>query len=316
MADGIFTGVVLTVRDGQVLNVRSVGFVDGGTRLPWSAATPTQIASISKQFAAVVALLLADCGVLDLDDAVRRHQKSAPPRWDDVSLRQLITHTAGVSHWSEAPGFVPATSMAAAERLERIFAAPLHRPPGTEWRYSSPGYIVLASALGAAAGRPYQALVRDLIIDRLGLAATTVGEIPREGARGYRGESEVASWNLETMPGTGDIWSSATDLAAFLAALHSGQLLPTSAQKVFREMQVPRQNDASDGALRTTSYGCGHFIGTVRGAEARLHPGDNPGYLSLAAWLPQQRSVIVALSNDEKCDIEAAVVAAVDNVLA
>jgi hypothetical protein len=60
-------------------------------------------------------------------------------------------------------------------------------------------------------------------------------------------------------------------------------------------------------ALVTTAYGLGHFIGSVNGHLTYLYPGDNPGYQSLAAWLPATATTVVALSNHENGDIEAAV---------
>jgi CubicO group peptidase (beta-lactamase class C family) len=105
------------------------------------------------------------------------------------------------------------------------------------------------------------------------------------------------------MPGTGDVWSTAGDLARFLSALHSGQLLPSTVQPLLHQLRVPHPN-SSEGSIRASAYGAGHFIGTVDGHRARLHPGDNPGYQSLAVWLPETSTVAVVLSNDEAVDIE------------
>jgi CubicO group peptidase (beta-lactamase class C family) len=308
-----FNGAVLTARDGAPLDTSCEGLADRARGLQWSAHTPSQVASISKQFAAAVALLLADQGVVGLDDPVRRHLPIAPSQWEDVSLRQLMTHTAGVSHWSELAAFVPSAPMHAAERLAGLLDGPLVARPGSEWRYSSPGYIVLAGALAAASGRPYAELARELIVDRLGLQATTIGEPPGDAAAaGYRDGEPVAPWELHTMPGTGDVWSSASDLLRFVTALHTGALLPSSQQDVFRELHVPLPPKAAEPrSIHTVAYGCGHFLGTVHGDEARLHPGDNPGYLALAAWLPSTQTAVVALSNDEASDIEAIVADAV-----
>lgn len=309
MVDTRFQGVVLTARHGELLDVACSGFADRDAELLCTPQTRSPLASVSKQFAAVVALLLVDRGVIELDDSVRRHLPDAPAQWNDVSLRQLMTHTAGISHWSDEPGFVPSTPMDPAERLALLLRSPLITEPGTEWRYSSPGYIVLAGALAAAARTPYSQLVTELIIDELDLRSTAAGE-PKAAtaAQGYRAGERVDPWQLHSMPGTGDIWSSATDLLRFLTALHSGALLPPPAQQTFRELRVPLPNTSpATDAIRTSAYGCGSFFGTIHGADARLHPGDNPGYLSLAAWLPESRTVVVALSNDETSDIETAV---------
>jgi hypothetical protein len=66
--------------------------------------------------------------------------------------------------------------------------------------------------------------------------------------------------------------------------------------------------DPSEPTTTTTSgYCAGHVHGTVNGRPAVLHPGDNPGFQSLAAWLPDHSAVVIALSNDEDDDLERAV---------
>lgn len=296
-------------RDGSVIEESCDGFADVEAKLGWTLQTRSQIASISKQFAAALALVLADHGAITLDDSVASVLSGCPAQWGDVSVRQLLAHTSGMSHWCDLPGFDPRQSLGAPERLKKLLAAPLADPPGQTWRYSSPGYIVLSAVLETVGQRPYSQLLSVHIIDRLGLTRTTAGEAGRTGtAHGYKFGEPVAPWPLHTMPGTGDIWSTARDVARFLTALHGGELLPKAVQPRLHDMSVA-QGQAGDRTARivTDRYGLGHFCGTMDGHFAYLHPGDNPGYQSLAAWLPDTRIVVVALSNDEAEDIEQSV---------
>jgi CubicO group peptidase (beta-lactamase class C family) len=270
----------------------------------WTIETRSQVASISKQFVAACALILIDRGAVELDDPVSRHLPAAGSAWDAVSVRQLVTHTSGMSHWGDQPGFAPSTPTPAGERVRWFLAAPRTGRPGEAFRYSSPGYVVLSAVLAAAAGRPYEELARELIIEPLGLAATHLGSAGSgPAALGYRAGEPVASWDLGSMPGTGDVWSTAGDLARFVSALHTGGLLPPAVQPLLREVQVARP-DSSDSRISAHAYAAGHFVGTVDGQPAYLHPGDNPGYLSLALWLPDSSTAVVVLSNDETDDIE------------
>lgn len=281
---------------------RVSGFADRAADRPWTTGTRSQVASISKQFVAACALVLVDRGVLGLDDPVSRHLPGAGPAWDDVTVRQLLTHSSGMSHWGDHPGFAPSAPTPADERLRLFLAA--RRSGAGEFRYSSPGYVVLSAMLAAAAGRPYERLAQDLVIEPLGLTATSLGS-PGTGpaALGYRAGESVPSWDLGSMPGTGDVWSTVADLARFVAALHTGELLPPSVQVLLHEVRVPYA-DSSDSRVRASAYAAGHFVGTVDGQPACLHPGDNPGYQSLALWLPETSTTVVALSNDEADDIE------------
>lgn len=306
-ADRQFSGVRLIARRGARPECVSSGFADRNGGVPWTPDTASQIASISKQLVAVVSLLLADRGVLRLDDPVAALLPEAPPQWQKVTLQQLMTHTSGLPHWSDRPGFDPSVAVAPERRLRHFLGVPLPDGAGATWQYSSPGYVVLGAAVERAARRRYADLARELIIDPLALAATTIGTTPKgQIARGYRRGQPVPPWDLASMPGTGDVWSSALDVGAFLTALHDGGLLPPSALTILRNTNVPLGRGADRSApVATTGYSLGHFIGSVNGRPARLHPGDNPGYQALAAWFPANGTAIVILSNDETDDLEA-----------
>lgn len=291
------------------------GFANAAAQQPWSPHTRSQIASISKQFTAVVALMLVARAVITLDDPVAEVMPDCPSQWNAVTIRQLITHTAGVSHWCDLPGFRPAEALDPAQRLEQLLAGPLTNRPGRRWLYSSPGYIVLAAVLESAAHTPYSQLVIEHILIPLGLTEMIIGRRPTDDvALGYRCGRLVPAWPLDTMPGTGDICCSANDLARFVTALHEGTLLPAGVQPLLHHLalrqpvpQAPASIEQPTKLITTTHYCAGHFHGTVNGRPAYLHPGDNPGYQSLAAWLPDANAVIVALSNDEHDDIDKAV---------
>lgn len=219
----------------MVLAYEWSGPADRRAAVSWSARTASQIASISKQFVAVVSLLAVDQGLLGLDDAVATLLPEAPAQWRAVTLKHLLTHTSGLPHWCERPGFDPAIVLEPEQRLEQLLDAPLDGEPGAVWRYSSPGYIVLSAVLERATGRAYSDLARELIIDKLALSGTTIGSPPSDQvARGYRDGQDVPPWDLSTMPGTGDVWSTALDVAAFITALHEGTGCATASRRQSR----------------------------------------------------------------------------------
>lgn len=131
--------------------------------------------------------VLADQGAVTLDDSVASVIPGCPEQRNKVSACQLLTHTSGMSHWCDLPGFDPAQPFDLAGRLTLLLAALLTDPPGQTWRYSSPGYIVLSVVLESAGQRPYSELVHEHIIDRFGLTRTTVGHGGGcDAAHGYK----------------------------------------------------------------------------------------------------------------------------------
>jgi CubicO group peptidase (beta-lactamase class C family) len=257
---------------------------------------------VSKQFAAAAALLLAESGRLALDDTVDRWLPGGPPQWSGVTLHHLLSHTAGVPHWLEAPGLDPAQPMNIGERLAVIQRTPLRTAPGQAWHYSSPGFLLVGRIVELASGQPYAQFVTERILAPLGVTATAVGGRPDDlAARGHQDGQPVAPFDLDTMPGTGDLWSTAADLTRFTIALHTGELIADGSLRAMLTPHAPLDDD--DGDLTTTGYGYGMFTGTFAGHAAYYHPGDNPGYLSFAGWIPDRSASVVILANDASVEM-------------
>ena len=280
------------------------GLADADDGVPCTPATRFQICSVSKQFTAAAVMLLVESGRLDLHEPLARWLPEGPPQWRQVTLHQLLSHTAGVPHWLEAPGLDPAEPMRISERLEVIKATPLRTEPGAQWHYSSPGFLLAGLIVERASGQPYREFLTERILSPLKLTKTTMGRAPDDAARGYTDGQLVPPWDLDAMPGTGDIWSTTADLARFTAALHSGELVaPSSLRAMCTAHANLDDDDDGEPRLTTTGYGYGTYTGTFAGHSACYHTGDNPGYLSFACWIPDLAASIVILVNDEAVNI-------------
>ena len=134
--------------------------------------------STSKSFAAAVILKLEAEGLLSLDDTVGEWLPQYPA-WSDVSIRRLLNMTSGIPNYSETE----AMSRAWVEYPARDFTAEelvaLAYPTGhddlpvtTGYHYSNTNYILAGMIAARAAGKPYPALVEDLILEPFGLRST------------------------------------------------------------------------------------------------------------------------------------------------
>jgi CubicO group peptidase (beta-lactamase class C family) len=306
--EGLRGAAIVTRAGGVRLEVAS-GLADAEAGAKCTPRTRFQICSISKQFAAVAALLVAEAGGLDLAEPVARWLPGGPAQWQQVTLQHLLAHTAGVRHWGDAPGFDPSQAMDLGERVALIQQTPLLTSPGTRWHYSSPGYLLVGHLVAQASGQPYPDFLTGQVLVPLGLTATSTGtdQAPASVARGYRDGQPVTPWPLSAMPGTGDVCSTVADLGRFTAALHSGSLISRRSLEamVTPHAPVPEDQGTSDGWLTCDGYGFGQYVGRIAGHAAYFHTGDNPGYRSLAVWLPGQEACVAFLSNDEAADTEA-----------
>jgi CubicO group peptidase (beta-lactamase class C family) len=297
-------GAAMVTRGGSVEADLAGGLADVEAGVPCTSGTRFQLCSVSKQFTAAAVMLLVESGRLDLGEPVDRWLPGGPPQWRQVTLHHLLSHTAGVPHWLETPGLDPAEPMSISERLEIIQATPLRTEPGAQWHYSSPGFVLAGLIVERASGQPYREFVAERILSPLKLTQTTMGGIPGAAARGYRDGQPVPPWDLDAMPGTGDIWSTTGDLTRFTAALHSGELVAASSLRAMRTAHAAiDDDDDAEPRLTTTGYGYGMFTGIFAGHPAWYHPGDNPGYQSMACWLPDRAASIVILVNDEAASI-------------
>jgi CubicO group peptidase (beta-lactamase class C family) len=141
----------------------TAGPADAEAGVPCAAGTRFQVCSVSKQFTAAAVMLLVESGRLDLDEPVGRWLPGGQPQWRQVTLHHLLSHTAGIPHWLEAPGLDPAEPMKISERLDIIQATPPRSEPGARWHYSSPGFVLAGFIVERASGRPY----RDFLAERI-----------------------------------------------------------------------------------------------------------------------------------------------------
>jgi CubicO group peptidase (beta-lactamase class C family) len=294
----------MVTKGGSVEADLAAGPADIEAGVLCSSGTRFQLCSVSKQFTAAAVMLLVESGRLVLREPVARWLPGGLPQWRQVTLHHLLSHTAGIPHWLEAPGLDPAEPMTISERLEIIQSTPLRTDPGAEWHYSSPGFVLAGLIVARASGQPYPQFLGERILSPLKLTGTTVGGTPGAAARGYKDGQPVPPWDLDAMPGTGDIWSTAGDLSRFTAALHSGELITAASLRAMCTAHAPIEDDEEgEPRLTTTGYGYGMFTGIFAGHTACYHTGDNPGYQSFACWIPGRAASIVILVNDEDVSI-------------
>ena len=290
----------------------SVGSAAGPGSEPCSPRMRFQAGSISKQVMSVVVLALAQRHQLELDQPIGHWLAELPASLRLIRLAQLLSHTSGMGHWGDIPG-LPALLETPPDRddlVARIIDAPLVSPPGSRWRYSGPGFLVVSLVIEAVTGRPYGDVAAELVFSRAGMGATTSGQFPVSdsdvGLGHHGGQPIQVHQGFTRIPGTGDLWTTTTDLLRYSYALRHGELLdpPTASQLWTRHAEL----DSPDPTGQPTSaraYGYGTFLGRVNGQDAWYVPGDNPGYQSLLAYLPDLDVDLAILGNEDAPGVNA-----------
>jgi CubicO group peptidase (beta-lactamase class C family) len=299
-------GAVRLVRGDEVVVDRVFGWADVAQRRPVTASTRFQIASVSKSFTAAAVVVAASRGLVDLDADVRRwFGRPRTSAWAGIRVHHLLTHTSGLRHWwsgDEGPDLTAAIDEG--DLVAQIArTAPLF-PAGSDWSYSSPGYVLLAMIVERAADRPYREVLADWVLAPAGLGSTfagNAGDRP-DVACGYAedGATPAPSVDLDTVVmGAGDVWSTTADLVAWCEALDEpGRVVDQPWWQMLATPHVP--------VSRTdTGYGYGWFVGPLAGFPAVYHSGDNDGFRAFCGWDVHERVRVVVLSNRDGVDAEA-----------
>ncbi|MEM7198962.1 MAG: serine hydrolase domain-containing protein [Planctomycetota bacterium] len=296
-------GLAAVVVSGErVLYERALGVAEVGERRPMTLDTPLAIASLSKCFVAALTVSLAEADVVDLDAPVRQWVDEIPESWPPITLRHLLSHTAGVADYIDFPN-MRQRYQREAPRAEILAELLSHAPafePATRFDYSNGGFHLVGHAIEQAAGDSLANLLRDRVFQPAGMARARLLEPEADDddvAVGYvAAETGVApapyssrNWSYAA----GAVVASARDLAHWIQALARGEVLERAQLRtLWTATRLP------DGS--TAPYGLGHQL--QRGANFTLayHTGRKPGFHATMGTLIEQRlSVIVLLNRDD-----------------
>jgi D-alanyl-D-alanine carboxypeptidase len=286
-----------------LLAVQAFGVADRERRIAATPQTIYQIGSVTKVFTATLLVKLVENGTLRLDDRVGKWLPSDAVPDDAMTLRHLVTHTAGLPHDPvnrvDQDGVMQPYSRQ--DLLTGLRATVLQSPPGTRWSYSNLGFALLGYLMERATGQTYEALVRRYISAPLAMHATAIAPIDESGlAIHYWPEDnprrQRPRWRFGEVAAFGGLTSTVPDLSLFVA-LHLRTLedeRPPLSGLAIARMQTPQ-----------TVFGAwdrGMGIGWMMlrqpdGTVAVHHGGEVDGHSSFIKLSPANRVGVIVLSN-------------------
>jgi CubicO group peptidase (beta-lactamase class C family) len=290
------------IRGGKLAFVKGYGAADLTHGLPFTAETPTNIGSSSKQFTGFALALLASRGKLSLNDDVRKHIPELKDFGKSITLRHLLTHTTGYRE------FINTLLIEGRQVLEGDYIGPdevirvinrqptLQNEPGAEFNYNNSAFSLATIVVERVTGRPFSEWMREEVFLPLGMTKTWVranpgqiipgrssGYIPGEG--GFR---EVR--DLHGSAGAGGIHTTPGDVAKWLRNLKTGEL---GGPAVIKE--VTTSFVLNDG--KPSNYGYGIFLDSTRGVRRWQHGGNDIAHSSTFVYYPDLDAGYVVFSN-------------------
>lgn len=292
---------VAVIGDGAVAWARGHGVLQVGRPEPVASDTLFQAASVSKPVTAIAVMRLAEDGRLDLDEDVNRYLRSwrvpANGAWQPwVTLRQLLSHSAGVTVHG-FPGYPlgrPIPSLLQVLGGEPPANTPPIRVdtvPGLQRRYSGGGTTIVQQLLIDVLGEPFPAVMRELVLDPLGMRRSTFEQplpVSRwgEAASGHWGgwgtsATVHGNWHVYPEMAAAGLWTTPSDLARLAIAVQVAK-----ARRPDRVLSPELVGQMLTPQIETTGIG---FALEGEGATLRFgHDGGNHGFVCrLTAYADQ-----------------------------
>lgn len=292
---------------GRLVWQGAIGYSDLNNLIPATEDTRYRIGSIAKPMTAVVALRLQEQGRLNIEQPFSAYVKDFSETHGQITLKQLLSHQAGVRHYINDIGENFNTTEYASTRAAAAIVEhdALLFPPGEGFHYTTYGYTLLALAMEQAARRPFEQLMNDELFSPLHLGATRLNKaghaVGKEISVPYLelGDALYRSPepNVSNKYAGGGILSTPTDLVQFAHALLDDALLSKESRELLWTT-VPLAN----GDRNPENYALGFRIGEDELGKFVHHGGKSVGGFSFLLIYPEQQWVVALTINSTPGD--------------
>lgn len=301
---------VAVINDGVVEWTRGYGVVtDGGAAV--DSQTLFQTGSIGKMITALAALILMERGMLDLGRDVNDYLTSWHLPDSDiaegmaVTIEQVLNHSSGLTGHGFG-GYTPGDTLPTLRQIldgkppANTEAVRIAWKPGSRWKYSGGGYLVIQQVIEDVTGTPFEQIVEELVFQPLGMTRSVYGatlspNLLENACAGHGGDGSVMEGRYRAMPEYGagaGLWSTPSDLARLtLGIMHAYVRQPDGfvSQTTAHDMLAPRLG----------GYGLGAFVRGERDSFAFFHGGDNAGFHAFLVAYPVRGAGVVVMTNGD-----------------
>jgi CubicO group peptidase (beta-lactamase class C family) len=309
-------GLSVAVGTGDgIVWAEGFGWADLDNQVPVSPDTRFRIGTASIALTSAAVGLLLEQDRLRLDEPIRTYVPEFPEKQWPVTLRQLMGHRAGVRNDAGDEGPLGEHCERTVEGLQLFGEKPLLFEPGTRYRFSSFGWILVSAAVEAAADEPFLNVMRTRVFEPLGMNDTrpdsatgpvrhrATSYFPRFGADPRYGLHLTRPIDYSCYAGSNVFLSTPSDLVRFGLAINGGQLLRPATVQL---LQTPQRLSSGE----ETGYGLGWDVETVTlgGAPARWvgHDGTSMGgMVASLVTFPEHGLAVSVMSNIAYAEVEA-----------
>lgn len=299
---------VVVVRDGKVVLNNGYGIANELTGTKVNEHTLFQAGSISKPVAALAVFKLVQQGKLDLDTDVNQYlktwkiPKSKYTKKEKVTLRQLLSHTAGLNVHG-FPGYPLGADIPSTEDVlngkGNTSEVKVITTPGEKWEYSGGGYTIMQLVVEDVSGMPFHEFMDKKILPEIGMTESTYsynlsGEKKKLASAAYEMNGDIYGepWNNYPESAAAGLWTTGADLAKFCLFIQKDEAERREGSisgELIREMLTPGKGN----------WGLGLSI-SGEGPELRFgHGGKNAGFTNDMYAFKNKKDAIIILTNGD-----------------
>jgi CubicO group peptidase (beta-lactamase class C family) len=319
-ANKLFNGVILIAENGKPVYEKSIGYRTYADKKQLKKTDIFELASVSKQFCALVIMQLKEKGLLKYDDLVEKYLNIP---YKGITIRNLLTHTSGLPDYQQIMDQNWDKNKVANNNDIIEYLNKYHPPhlfaPGEKYTYSNTGYVLLASIAEKVSGRDFIEYCNREIFQKIGMNQTAIRTLEEKAAvnnfaighiydtekSGFIRADSFPSSNytiwLGNRKGPGRISSTAQDLLKWDNAIRNDQLI---SKETLQEAYTPMK--LNDGTF--SNYGFGLELVFINNSlQIVWHNGDNPGYKTLIMRDLIYHRTLIILTNNDAIDMNAVI---------
>ncbi|MBT2491922.1 amino acid adenylation domain-containing protein [Streptomyces sp. ISL-96] len=298
---------IALLRGGEVVSVEGYGVTAADRPEPVTPRTAFQVASVSKHVTMLAVLQLVGDGVLNLDADINRYLTTwQVPDGARITLRELVSHQAGLSHVAPT-NYLPAELMPDIPEIlggrPPATNAPVRaeHPAGTVFKKSNINFSVLEQLLADVTAEPFEAMMRRLVLDPLSMADSTfdqnrpaVAPVPVAVGHDPDGTPIPGRWRVRNEVAAGGLWASAEDLAKVALEIRRAYL-GEPGTLLSRPLAQQMLTIWHPGSF----YGLGTVVDTTGGDLEYGHGGRTVGYRVGTFTRVDSGEGLIVLTNSE-----------------
>jgi CubicO group peptidase (beta-lactamase class C family) len=310
-ANNLYNGVVLVTDSGEVAGQRAVGYANFEWEVPNTLETRFRIGSISKQFTAMLTLMLVEEGRLLLSDPVGKYLPELGRPWaNSVTIHHMLCQTSGIPNYTLLEGYldnIGKERFAREEFLELLVADSLlnslHFEPGSDFDYSNTNYFFTGIVIERVVGKPFEEVLQEMILDPLDMKNTGAFDdlrLVRHRAYGYEKAPDDtyeptmhSSVSPKSVP-SGGLYSTAGDLLKWHRALQGNVLLDDD---VMEQFLTPHHKFSETEGYAYGNYWTDYAVDDALSLEVYEHGGSSFGTTCMFYRIPETDLCVILLAN-------------------